>query len=365
MKNPAIRWLFDNIRLGLLVILNSFQNLLVSVTYTSVRSRNKFGMTIIRQPSTYRASKLIPPLILFIIFLFIMCSCERKSEKTKGEKKLTVITTLFPLYDFAKNIGGQKADVTLLLPPGVEPHAFEPRPGDILKIHEADIFVYTGRFMEPWVEDILKSTTNQGPLVIDASRAIKLTEQSAKNEQKHEQGKVDPHIWLDFSNAKRMVINILDGFLNKDPSHKDFYLKNAEEYTKKLDELDKRFRDSLASCKKDIIIHGGHFAFGYLARRYHLTYISAYKGFSPDAEPTPGNLIALIKKLEEHDITYVFYEELLSPKVAEVIARETGARLLMLHGAHNVTKDEMDRGVTFISLMEHNLNNLRIGLKCP
>jgi zinc transport system substrate-binding protein len=308
------------------------------------------------------------PLSILVLFLFItsiLPSCHQKTENLSGEKKITVITTLFPLYDFAKNIGGQKADVTLLLPPGVEPHAFEPRPGDILKIHEADIFVYTGRFMEPWVEDILKSITDQGPLVIDASRAIKLTGQSAKNEQKHEQGKVDPHIWLDFSNAKRMVINILDGFLNKDPSHKDFYLKNAEEYTKKLDELDKRFRDSLASCKKDIIIHGGHFAFGYLARRYHLTYISAYKGFSPDAEPTPGNLIALTKKLEEHDITYVFYEELLSPKVAEVIARETGARLLMLHGAHNVTKDEMDRGVTFMSLMEHNLNNLRIGLKCP
>src|SRR4030066_411367 len=297
------------------------------------------------------------PLLILVLFLFItsvLPSCQKKTENLSGEKKLTVITTLFPLYDFAKNIGGQKVDVTLLLPPG-----------DILKIHEADIFVYTGRFMEPWVEDILKSTTNQGPLVIDASSAIKLTEQSAKNEQKHEQGKVDPHIWLDFSNAKRMVINILDGFLNKDPSHKDFYLKNAEEYTKKLDELDKRFRDSLASCKKDIIIHGGHFAFGYLARRYHLTYISAYKGFSPDAEPTPGNLIALIKKLEEHDMPYVFYEELLTPKVAEVIARETGARLLMLHGAHNVTKDEMDRGVTFMSLMEHNLNNLRIGLKCP
>jgi zinc transport system substrate-binding protein len=308
------------------------------------------------------------PLSILVLFLFItsvLPSCHQKTENLPGEKKLTVITTLFPLYDFAKNIGGQKADVTLLLAPGIEPHAFEPRPGDILKINKADIFVYTGRFMEPWVEDILKSTTKQGPLIIDASRAIKLTDETAKVEQKHEQGKVDPHIWLDFSNAKRMVINILDGFLNKDSANKDFYFKNAEEYTKKLDELDRRFRDSFTSCKKDLIIHGGHFAFGYLAKRYNLNYISAYKGFSPDAEPTPGNLIDLSKKLKEHDITCVFYEELLSPKMAEVIARETGAKLLMLHGAHNVTKDEMDRNVTFISLMEQNLNNLRIGLECP
>lgn len=304
-------------------------------------------------------------IISLIVISFIMLSCQQKPGKLRGGKNLTVVTTLFPLYDFAKNIGGQKADVTLLLPPGVEPHAFEPRPGDILKIHEADMFVYTGRFMEPWVEDILKGTTNQGPLVIDASRAIKLTEESAKDKQKNERGKVDPHIWLDFSNAKRMVANILDGFLNRDPSNKDFYLKNAEGYTKKLDELDRRFRDSLASCKKDIIIHGGHFAFGYLAKRYNLTYISAYKGFSPDAEPTPRNLISLTKKLKENDVKYVFYEELISPKVAEVIARETGARLLMLHGAHNVTRDDMDRGITFISLMEHNLDNLRTGLECP
>src|SRR4030043_2356831 len=181
-------------------------------------------------------------LVLFLFITSVLPSCHQKTENLSGEKKLTVITTLFPLYDFAKNIGGQKADVTLLLPPGVEPHAFEPRPGDMLKIHEADIFVYTGRLMEPWVEDILQSTPNQGPLVIDASRAIKLTGQSAKNEQKHEQGKVDPHIWLDFSNAKRMGINILDGFLNKDPSHKDFYLKTPEVCTKNFADLARIFR---------------------------------------------------------------------------------------------------------------------------
>jgi zinc transport system substrate-binding protein len=292
---------------------------------------------------------------LFLVITLISISCEKKNEKVKEEKKLKVITSLFPLYDFARNIGKQKADVTLLLPPGVEPHAFEPRPGDILKINEADIFIYTGRFMEPWVEDILKCLSSQGPLILDSSKVIRLME---------EEGKMDPHIWLDFSNAKKIVVNILDGYLKRDLANKDYYLKNAEEYKKKLDELDRKFRDSLSSCKKDIIIHGGHFAFGYLAKRYNLKYISAYKGFSPNAEPTPKNLIELTKKLKEHDIKYVFYEELITPKVSEAIAREIGAKLLMLHGAHNITKDEMDRGVTFISLMEQNLNNLKVGLEC-
>jgi zinc transport system substrate-binding protein len=293
--------------------------------------------------------------ILILVIALFTLSCEKKDNKVTEEKKLKVVTSLFPLYDFAKNIGKQRADVTLLLPPGVEPHSFEPKPGDILKINEADIFIYTGRFMEPWVEDILKGIRSQGPLIIDSSKVIRLTEES---------GKMDPHIWLDFSDAKKMVVNILDGFLKKDLANKDYYLKNAEEYKKKLDELDKKFRDSLSSCQKDIIIHGGHFAFGYLAKRYNLKYLSAYKGFSPDAEPTPRNLIELSKKLKEHNIKYVFYEELITPKVSEAIARETGAKLLMLHGAHNVTKDEMDRGVTFISLMEQNLNNLKVGLEC-
>ena len=296
-----------------------------------------------------------PIIILFLFISLIMSSCQKKAEMVAGGKKLKVVATLFPLYDFARNIGKEKTDVTLLLPPGVEPHAFEPRPGDVLKINEADIFIYTGRFMEPWVEDMLKGIGSQGPLIIDSSKVIRLTEEA---------GKMDPHIWLDFSNAKKMVVNILDGFLKKDLANKDYYLKNVEEYKKKLDELDKKFKDSLRSCQKDIIIHGGHFAFGYLSKRYNLKYLSAYKGFSPDAEPTPRNLIELSKKLKEHDIKYIFYEELISPKVSEAIARETGAKLLMLHGAHNVTKDEMDRGVTFISLMEQNLNNLKVGLEC-
>jgi zinc transport system substrate-binding protein len=305
-----------------------------------------------------------PIVIVCLVLSLILPSCQQRSAKDIHEKKLTVVTTLFPLYDFAKNIGKEKADVTLLLPPGIEPHSYEPRPSDIAKIQQADIFIYTGRFMEPWSENILKGIGSLGPLVIDSSKVIRLFEEDG-NDRHHGHIMTDPHIWLDFSNAKKMVVNILDGFLKKDLSQKDFYIKNVEEYKKKLDDLDRKFKDSLASCKTDTIIHGGHFAFGYLTRRYNIRYLSAYKGFSPDAEPTPGNLIELMKKMKEHHIKYIFYEELISPKVAEVIARETRTKLLMLHGAHNVTKDEMTRGVTFISLMEQNLDNLKIGLECP
>jgi zinc transport system substrate-binding protein len=300
-------------------------------------------------------------IILLITLIFIIVSCQRKWEEYPGDKKLKVATTLFPVYDFARHIAKQKADVSLLLPPGVESHSFELTPGDILKINESDILIYTGRYMEPWVEDILKGINNKKILIIDASKNI-LTVNGHNHRNRYI--KIDPHIWLDFFHAQKMVDNILRGFIEKDPVNSDYYLKNAEEYKKKLYDLDVKYRNSLSSCKKDIFIHGGHFAFGYLARRYNLKYLSAYRGFSPDAEPTPQKLIELVGKIKEHHIKYIFYEELINPKVSEMIAKDTGAKLLKLHGAHNVTKDEFQSGVTFLSLMEQNLRNLKIGLEC-
>jgi len=311
----------------------------------------------------YAQSKPLAILIFFLALSLIMISCQKKAEEVMEGKKLKVVTSLFPLYDFAKNIGQQKVEVTLLLPPGVEPHSFEPKPGDILKVHKADIFIYTGRYMEPWVEDILRGIGSQGPLIIDASKDIIFAEKASEKDHQ-ERGKTDPHIWLDFSNAQKIVDNILEGFIKKSPENKDIFLKNSLEYKMRLNELDERFRDTLTTCMKDIIIHGGHFAFGYLAKRYNLKYLSAYKGFSPDAEPTPRSLMELSKRLKEYNQKFLFYEELITPKVSEVIARETGAKLLMLHAAHNITRDELDRGVTFISIMEQNLKNLKIGLQC-
>ena len=298
-------------------------------------------------------------IILLLVISLTTISCEKKTAKITEGKRLKVVTTLFPLYDFAKHVGKQRADVTLLLPPGVESHSFEPKPKDILTIHEADIFVYTGKFMEPWVKDVLKGIGDQRPLVVDSGKGIVFTDENNNNEYR-----IDPHIWLDFSKAQKMVDNILEGFLKRDPENSSFYRENAMKYKKKLNKLDKRYKDSLSSCKKKVLIHGGHFAFGYLAKRYNLKYISAYNGFAPDSEPTPGNLIELIKNLKIYNVKYIFYEELVSPKIAEVISIETGAKLLLLHGAHNVTREDLAQGVTFIFLMEQNLRNLMTGLEC-
>ena len=296
--------------------------------------------------------------------LIVLPSCARK-DAGGGKQRLSVVTTLFPLYDFAREIGEDKVDVTLLLPPGVEAHTFEPRPADMVRIDRADVFVYTGRFMEPWVADLLKGVTNKSLAVVDSSEGISLLEEADHDEEAgHPHGGMDPHIWLDFSNAAKMVDNICAAMVQKDPQNKDFYTANAAAYRQKLEQLDGQYRRTLEKCKSRTIIHAGHFAFGYMAKRYNLTFLSAYKGFTPDAEPTPKDMADLIDKMKQAGVKYVYFEELISPKVAQTLAQETGAQLLPLNGAHNVSKEALARGDTFISIMQRNLESLKKGLEC-
>ena len=307
---------------------------------------------------------------VFLVFLLaVVCltlSCQKDEEKIKKDNRLKVITTLFPSYDFARNIGRDKVDVSLLLPPGVEAHSFEPKPGDMMKLNRADIFIYTNKYMEPWVQKILQGTQNPNLIVVDASQGIVMTENAVTEEHEHERGHggKDPHIWMDFSNAMKMVDNIRNGFISRDPDNKNIYLKNAEDYKVKLGNLDQQFMKTLSGCEKRVLVHGGHFAFGYLAKRYHLEYIAAY-GFSPNAEPRPEDLLKVSKSLRKNGLKYIFYEELISTRVAETVAKETGVSLLLLYTGHNVSKEALDGGVTFIALMQKDLEHLKAGLQCP
>lgn len=319
-----------------------------------------------------KAITFLSCLIAGMLVFALLLSCG-PSREDRGPG-VQVVTTLFPLYDFARNVGGGKAHVTLLLPPGVEPHGFEPRPKDMLFVNQADVFVYTGSFMEPWAASIIKGTDAKKLVVVDASEGAMLQSEgtgggSHEDDADHgthaESGKesVDPHIWLDLGNAQKMVDNICAGFVRRDPGNRQFYEKNAKAYNARLAGLDRKFRDGLSQCKTRVFVHGGHYAFNYLAGRYHLTYVSAY-GFSPDAEPGPRHLAEMVHTIRQYRTKYVFYEELLQPRVAQTLARETGVNLLPLNGGHNVTAEEMKRGVTFISLLEQDLENLKAGLQC-
>lgn len=311
--------------------------------------------------------------------LFIVCitaplitSCQKEHDRVPQPKKLSIVATLFPLYDFAREIAGNKANMTLLLPPGVEAHSFEPKPGDMITINNAGIFLYTGKYMEPWVDKIIQATDNKNLIVIDTSKGVALLKNKAEHEEKshgqniqahNEHGAYDPHIWLDFSNAQKMVDSILEGLVRLDPANKNFYTQNTAAYKIKLKTLDEKFKNTFSGCKKDTFVHGGHFAFNYLASRYDLHYVSAYGG-SPNAEPTPGKIIELKNSIREHDIKYIYYEELITPTIANILNKETRVQLLKINGAHNIGKDDLKQGKTFIELMEENLTNLKVGLEC-
>jgi len=310
--------------------------------------------------------------LVSLLLLTLLCaSCRNKDVPAGGEKKLRVITTLFPLYDFAREVAGDRAEVILLLPPGMEPHGFEPKPEDLFRVSKADIFIFTDKYMEPWAVDLVKKVGNSKLLVVDAGKGAKFLpavgadeHDGEKVDHGHDHGEgMDPHIWLDFANARQMVENIAEAMAAKDPADRKYYMDRAVSYNKRLTALDERFKEGLAGCATRQFLHGGHYAFGYLADRYGLNYKAAYAA-SANAEPTPKKIAGLIMQIKSDGLKYIFYEELISPTVAEAIARETGAKLLKLHGAHNIARNELEAGVTFISLMEKNLENLKVGLQC-
>ena len=310
---------------------------------------------------------------LSVLFLFcvLALSCQGK-ETANVPGRLAVVTTLFPLYDFARNVAGGRADVSLLLPPGIEPHGFEPRPADIVKLNAADLFIYTSPYMEPWAQVLIKGVQSGKLEVIQAGRDIlpegNLPVPPHRHERRDQAASsgpeaVDPHIWLDFANAAKMVETIRDGFIRKDPAGREIYGKNAADYTERLKALDEQYRKGLQSCEKRIIVNGGHFAFAYMAKRYGFRYVSVY-GISPDAEPTAANLAGITKILRENGLRFLFHEELINPKVAQMLSKEAGVALLKLQPAHNLSKEQLDRNESFLSLMGENLKNLKTGMQC-
>ena len=309
---------------------------------------------------------------IIVATVFIFCcvalgtaGCNKKTEVTPHG--LQVVTTLFPLYDFARTIGGEKAHVTMLLPAGVEPHTFEPKPEDMIRISHAGLFIYTNKYMEPWAEKIITGIDSRTLRVVNAGEQV--TYQAGVDDDEHDHGNhhdrngMDPHVWLDFTNAALMVDAIRDGFIAADPANGVLYRQNAEALKSRLIALDERYRKYLTSCSTRKLLHGGHYTFGYLSRRYDLEY-HALSGISSDSEPSAIRMAALVRAIRSSGSTHLFAEELLSPRLTETLAQEAGVGVLMLHGAHNLSRNDMSRGVTFFDLMERNLGQLQKGLKC-
>lgn len=323
--------------------------------------------------------KSIKSLILIIatFSLLLIAGCtadkteieQKPTSQENEEKKISVTATLFPQYDFAREIGGEKVEVTLLLPPGMEAHSFEPTPQDIVSLSKTDIFLYTGEAMEPWTANIVGNLKSKGVIVVNLSEDIPMLEledhdDDHEDEEEHRDGghEVDPHYWTDPNMAVIMTERINSALYEVDPENAAFYSENTDLLKEKLIKLDQDIRTVVDNSKSRTILSGGHFAFGYFANRYGLEHMSPYEGFSPNAEPSPKSIASLMETVASTNAQVIFYEELADPKVARVIAEETGVQILLLHGVHNVSLGDLESGKGYIDFMYENLENLKIGL---
>jgi zinc transport system substrate-binding protein len=307
-------------------------------------------------------------LVMLAVFIVFIVAC----PLAEADKPL-VVATFYPLYEFSRQVAGDHAEVVALVPIGVEPHDWEPSPQDVVRVQKAKLFVYNGAGLEPWVEKLLRDAKAKGTVVVRATERVALiagdrpshqhkSEAKPGAGQKHDKHAVDPHVWLDPVRAQAQVEAIRAGLAKVDPPNAPAYAANAQAYRAKLAALDAAFASGLKQCARREFVTT-HSAFSYPARRYGLTQIPI-QGVERESEPSPADLAALVKQLKDRKVPYVFFETLVSPKLAETLAREVGAKTLVLNPIEGLTKEEQAAGKSYVSLMEENLRNLRTALDC-
>ncbi|MEK4365084.1 zinc ABC transporter substrate-binding protein [Paenibacillus sp. FSL M8-0212] len=322
---------------------------------------------------------------LLILTLLVLSACGQDSSNSAKivEGKVNVVTTFYPVYAFTTAIGGEDANVINLLPTGVEPHDWTPKSQDIVNTSKAQLFFYNGAGLEGWVPNFLKSLNSDTEVKsVAVSEGVKLL--TAEGDDGHGHGEehedehaeehtdeatsedvadhhIDPHTWVSPKSAMIMAENIKNSLVEADPDHKAGYEQRYEELRTKLETLDQRFTDELATVPNNEIVVS-HQAFGYLARDYGLTQ-HAIMGLSPDAEPTGQDIVKLAKLVKDEGIKYIFFEELVSDKLAKTLASEAGVETMVLNPVEGLTKEQATNGDDYFTLMEKNLQNLLIALK--
>ena len=292
--------------------------------------------------------------------LSLLTGCgTQPADTAAGDGRLRVLTSFYPMYDFACKIGGDCIDVTNMVPSGTEPHDWEPSTNDLKNLEKADVFIYNGADMEPWADDLLVSRSDT-LRVVEASENVELRTTDGEHEHAHEHegadhhhGDFDPHVWLDPENAKIEMEAIRDALCAADPENSTVFQSNYEKYAAELDALDAEFREKLAPLPNRTIVVA-HEAFGYLCDAYGLNQVGI-EGLSPDSEPDPGRMAEVIDFVREHSISTIFFEELVSPKVAEAIASETGAQAKMLSPLEGLSDEQAAAGADYFSVMHDNL----------
>jgi zinc transport system substrate-binding protein len=276
-------------------------------------------------------------MIFALAALMALSSLTGCAQRSEG---LDVVASFYPMADFVQKIGGDRVRVTTMVPSGTEPHDWEPSPRDIVTLEKAKVFVYNGAGMEHWVQDVLGSLSNTALIAAEVSKGVVLSGD-------------DPHVWLDPMNAKIEMANIRDALSKADPEGKSAYEANYQKYAGQLDALDQEYRAALAGiANKDVVV--AHAAYGYLCQAYGLNQ-TAIDGLSPDSEPDPARVAEIIDFAKQHSVKVIFFEELVSPKVAQSIAQQAGAKTDVLNPIEGLTDEETKAGDEYFSVMRRNL----------
>lgn len=295
-----------------------------------------------------------------------LCSCTSQNDTDNRDSgKLKIISTVFPPYDLAKQIAGDNADISILLPPGSESHTYEPTAKEILEIQNCDIFLYIGGENEQWAEKIISSNKSDSVKTVKLIDCVKTLEEADLHEEEHHEEhshEADEHIWTSPKNEQLMLTAVYDAICEADPENKAVYTKNKDSYNEQLSELDKAYKEAIDNAKNKTIIIADKFPFRYLAEEYGLDCYAAFSSCSDESEPSAAAMTSLISKIKEQNIPVVYYLEFSSTKVADTLCSETGASSLMLHSCHNVSKEDLEKGISYVDLMKQNLENLKTAL---
>lgn len=299
------------------------------------------------------------------------CGTAGTQSTADAADKLSIVTTIFPQYDFTRQIVGDHAEVTMLIKPGAESHSFDPTPQDIKKIQNADLFIYTGGENDVWVDGILSSMGESQPETLKlldcvptvTEELVEGMEQAHEEDEAHEEEEeVDEHVWTSPQNAMRIVDKIAAVLSEKDAANAADYQANSAAYVEKLRGLDESFRDVVTSGARKTVLFGDRFPFRYLADAYGLKYYAAFSGCSTESEADAATVAFLVDEVKKDQLPVVFTIEFSNGRIADSIADATGAKKLILHSCHNVSAEDMAGGATYLSLMEQNVENLREAL---
>lgn len=321
--------------------------------------------------------KILSAFICLMLMTSIFTGCGATSQGSSDSKKLKIVTTIFPEYDWVRNIVGEKEnniELTMLIDNGVDLHSYQPSTDDIVKISKCDIFIYVGGESDEWVEDALKQSSNKDMTVIDLLDVLgdRVKEEEHKEGMQHEEEdeeeeekETDEHVWLSLKNASALCEHICDKICDKDEANKDTYKANTKSYIQKLDKLDMQYKDAADNAKSKTLVFADRFPFRYMVDDYGLDYYAAFAGCSAECEASFETVIFLAKKVDELGLKNIFQIEGSKSNIAKTVKDNTKSKdqnIVTLDSLQSVTQKDVDGGVTYLGEMEKNLSVLRDAL---